>query len=111
MDPFTQPEATDESGQKIDSLPSSVDQQTTDVVTDHGHDESGESSAGPQIDERLGVSRNRGGEGESSIDRHAEIFGPQHADALGLAQRIDQFLAVVRAQSAHNRFRVSWQRG
>ena len=41
LDPSTEPKATDKSGQKVDSLPSSVDQQTTDVVTDHGHDESG----------------------------------------------------------------------
>ena len=101
LNPTGQPESSDEANQKIDPFATPIDKVARQLRSGQGHYQTGQPSTGTQVDERRGGIGNQPCQSLRLFDGSAEISWPQHADALGLAQRIDQRFSLDRIEGAH----------
>ena len=90
LNPVPKAQPSNQSSHQVDPLGSSVDQQSFQIGPAHGHDQARNPTARANIDKRSGRRRASINEGPRSVNRVRERSGAQHADALGIAQRIDQ---------------------
>jgi hypothetical protein len=91
-----------ETGQEVGSFGPSINQGGHEFGAGGGDDKSGVSTARAEVDDGSDGVGESGHKGQRMVDDRMKRSAPQHADALGITQRIQQLLSMIWAQRGNH---------
>jgi len=94
--------SANESGEEVGPFSSPVNQSGHDFWASGSDHQAGVASPGPKVNHGSGSFGEGGNKGQRMVNHLIQRSIPQHADALGIAQRIQQLLSIVWAQRGNH---------